>query len=393
MGATTVKFEFNVARHEDLYGFTLRVRDHEEGQEEQEDEECTSYHLVFKGPKEGDLSEICDKFMACHQEVRESIGLVQRVSPDEFEEKMDTSIELAGDLMSRHGFKVEETENVAEDILEALFSDDDDDCPDMDEPVVLFRVNNYEFNKPDPRWRLNLEYERRAPGFRRGPIRLSLPAANPDRGLRGDGGLDARRRVGLSDRLGLALPHRLDDDLLLGLPTLRSRDSDLGALNDVDGLLDHRRRLGSLPERLGRESLDRRGGWTARSEGERSGDEAGNEEEERADAEGLDFVRVDHLGCSLLRQGTQDLQPLEDPGPSSVEGDMKATVLVLDASCGPDWRYCDSNRHTNDCWREEETDITQESLKYLGSRGINGSRYGVFERPDGRIVATEGSFV
>lgn len=156
MGATTVKFEFNVARHEDLYGFTLRVRDHEEGQEEQDDEECTSYHLVFKGPKEGDLSDVCDKFMACHKEARDSIGLVDKVSHDEFEEKMDTSIELAGDLMSRHGFKVEETENVDEDVLDALFSDDGDDCPDMDEPVVLFRVNNYEFNKPDPRWRLNL---------------------------------------------------------------------------------------------------------------------------------------------------------------------------------------------------------------------------------------------
>lgn len=156
MGTTSVSFEFNVARHENLYGFTLRVRDKEEGEEEQEDDECTSYQIIFKGPREGDLADIVDQFMACHLEARESVGLEDEVTSEEFEEKMGASIEIAGDLMMRHGFEIRESESVDQEILDMLFSEDDDDSPELEEPVVLFRVEGYENVKPDSRWILNL---------------------------------------------------------------------------------------------------------------------------------------------------------------------------------------------------------------------------------------------
>lgn len=98
-----------------------------------------------------------------------------------------------------------------------------------------------------------------------------------------------------------------------------------------------------------------------------------------------------HTG--LRRFYVRDFELAEDRSTRTVAREMKATVLVLDASCGPDWRYCDSNRHTKDCWKGEEVEIPWNSIERLGSRGIHGICYRIFKMPGGRIVAIEAHLV
>lgn len=116
-----VRFEVEAARVEDHYGVTLFVHDADD--EPDDGDEVPVFFLVFRGPKEGDPTEAAQHFGRCHQEAMDSVGLEGQVSEEEFADRLENSIELAGELMSRHGFEALDPEAVDNDMMAALFSD------------------------------------------------------------------------------------------------------------------------------------------------------------------------------------------------------------------------------------------------------------------------------
>ncbi|MGY6401143.1 hypothetical protein ACXITY_25445, partial [Vibrio parahaemolyticus] len=70
--------------------------------------------------------------------------------------------------------------------------------------------------------------------------------------------------------------------------------------------------------------------------------------------------------AGLRRFFAREFDLVEGRRPRIVAKGMKTTVLVLDPSCGPDWRYCDSIRPTNKCWQRDEIEVDNASLEYLG---------------------------
>lgn len=121
--ATEVRFEVEASRVDDHYGVTLFVHDSEE--EPDEGDEVPVFFLVFRGPGDGDPTDAARHFGACHQEAMDTVGLQGQVTEEEFANKLEDSIELAGELMVRHGFQAMDADAVDQDLMTALFWDGD----------------------------------------------------------------------------------------------------------------------------------------------------------------------------------------------------------------------------------------------------------------------------
>jgi hypothetical protein len=129
--AYTVQFEVEASRIESHFGVTLFIRDADEEPEDGEEVNC--YFLVFQGP-DCEPDEAARKFGACHQEAMDVVGLEGIVTEEAFSEKLDSSVELAGDLMMKYGFKVLDTDNVDKTLMATLFFEAED--PETD-PKLL----------------------------------------------------------------------------------------------------------------------------------------------------------------------------------------------------------------------------------------------------------------
>ena len=122
---TEVRFEVEAARVDDHYGVTIFVLDADDEPKDGDDVQC--YFLVFKGPEAGDPMETAKNYAVCHQEAMNSVKLEGIVTEEEFVERLDDSVELAGKMMSQHGYSVVDVDSVDPDIMNALFTDEGPD--------------------------------------------------------------------------------------------------------------------------------------------------------------------------------------------------------------------------------------------------------------------------
>lgn len=121
MGTEQINFEVDVAQIDKHYGVTLLVSN-PLLIEEDENGEVPYYFLVFQGPEQdADHESVSKNFMSCFHGAMSSVGFNDRVDEDRFEAMLEDSVELAGELMVRHGFKVLDVKDVDEDLLQALF--------------------------------------------------------------------------------------------------------------------------------------------------------------------------------------------------------------------------------------------------------------------------------
>jgi len=121
MGTEQIDFEVDVAQIDKTYGVTLLVSN-PLLIEEDENGEVPYYFLVFQGPEQdADHESVSKNFMSCFQGAMTSVGFNERVEEDRFEAMLEDSVELAGELMVRHGFKVLDVKDIDEDLLQALF--------------------------------------------------------------------------------------------------------------------------------------------------------------------------------------------------------------------------------------------------------------------------------
>ncbi len=129
-----VLFEVDVSNIDQMYGITIIVSDsHNQSFKE---EEVPYYLLVFEGQKsEIPPDDVAKQFMAAHSEAMTSVGLQGTLERDEFEALLEDSVELAGELMIRHGLNVLEFKDVDKDLVEALFEKTLED--DEPEPLIL----------------------------------------------------------------------------------------------------------------------------------------------------------------------------------------------------------------------------------------------------------------
>lgn len=116
-----VRFEVEAARVEEHYGVTLFV--HDAPGDPPDGTEVPCYFLVFQGPQDGDPSEVARNFSICHQEAMDSCGVRGQMTEDQFAKMLEDSVELAGELMVRHGLKAVDVDTVDEDMMCALFDD------------------------------------------------------------------------------------------------------------------------------------------------------------------------------------------------------------------------------------------------------------------------------
>ena len=117
---TFVSFEVDVACIDETYGVTIFVRD-PDLPEPDEDDIVPCYFLVFKGEAGKDADDVARAFGACHEEAMETVGLKGSVTQEQFDENLEASIELAGELMVRHNLEGIDVEAVDAGVLQALF--------------------------------------------------------------------------------------------------------------------------------------------------------------------------------------------------------------------------------------------------------------------------------
>ena len=121
MGTEQINFEVDVAQIDKTYGVTILVSNSILVKED-ENGEVPYYFLIFQGPEQdADHESVSKNFMRCFHGAMDSVGFNKRLDEDKFQAMLEDSVELAGELMVRHGFKVLDVKDVDEDLLQALF--------------------------------------------------------------------------------------------------------------------------------------------------------------------------------------------------------------------------------------------------------------------------------
>jgi hypothetical protein len=115
---TSVNFEVDVSQIEEHFGLTLAVM--EEGEEE---DSGPCFFLVFKGPQSRDPMSVAQAFGVCHKAAMESVRLEGQLTEEDFESRLEDSIEIASELMISHGYEACVVREVDPSLLEALFSE------------------------------------------------------------------------------------------------------------------------------------------------------------------------------------------------------------------------------------------------------------------------------
>ncbi len=116
-----IRFEIDADRIGQIYGVQVFICD----SDDIEDAGGEPYYMLFfKGPEaDVDPSSVAQIFGNCHIESMDSLGIEGVLDEDEFDKLMDDSLELAGDLMGRHGFKALDVDEVDKDVQDAFFSE------------------------------------------------------------------------------------------------------------------------------------------------------------------------------------------------------------------------------------------------------------------------------
>lgn len=128
-----VRFEVDVTRAGEHLGITLFLFEEGDSPEDSSEQDC--YFLVFEG--EGDPDEVARQFGVCHEEAMASVNLRGQVTEELFAALLEDSIELAGELMVRHGHKPMDPDDVSEDLMTALFFDDEAPVSEETNPSLL----------------------------------------------------------------------------------------------------------------------------------------------------------------------------------------------------------------------------------------------------------------
>ena len=124
--STEISFDVEVSRIGTTYGLVLSLHE-----EETNDDEDPCYFLVFEGPVGHDPVDAAKLFVTAHQDAMKSVGLGGEMTEEDFAEKLEASIEVAGDLMVRHGFTAQDVEQMDEGILAALFAEEPEEEQDI----------------------------------------------------------------------------------------------------------------------------------------------------------------------------------------------------------------------------------------------------------------------
>ncbi len=137
MSQSEIKFEVEASRIEKYegvthYGVTLFVCSIDDEPEDHEEVPC--YFMVFKGPDDGDLTEVARSYASCHQSAMDSVGLEGQISEEEFIERLENSIEVAGALMDKYGFTALDMDNVDPIVTASLFGEEE---PEVTDPRLL----------------------------------------------------------------------------------------------------------------------------------------------------------------------------------------------------------------------------------------------------------------
>ncbi len=133
--ASEVRFEVEAARIDDHFGVVVYIHDGDEVPKDGDEVAC--YFLVFKGSTDLDPSETAQQFSLCHQEAMDSVALEGVLTEEAFADKLDSSFEIAGQLMIRHGYAAVDVETVDPDMMDALFSEEMEESGSKDP----FRLN------------------------------------------------------------------------------------------------------------------------------------------------------------------------------------------------------------------------------------------------------------
>lgn len=113
-----VRFEVDVSSVDRTYGLTLFVI----GEDQEDDgDTCPCYFLIFEGPEGVDPESVAKTFSECHKNAIDSVGLAGDFTQASFETLLEDSIEMAGNMMSDHGFRALEADEVDKDLVRALF--------------------------------------------------------------------------------------------------------------------------------------------------------------------------------------------------------------------------------------------------------------------------------
>lgn len=123
---TEVLFKVYVTQAEDLFGVVLYIDD------QSDSDIVPCFRSVYRNLSGGTVTTdgVTALFADCHRDALDSIGLIGQMTQSEYEKKLHTSVELAGDMMANYGLTVLDLGSVDDSVLFELFSDD---WPDVEE--------------------------------------------------------------------------------------------------------------------------------------------------------------------------------------------------------------------------------------------------------------------
>lgn len=123
---TEVLFQVYVTQAEDLFGVVLYIDDQSDA------DVVPCFRSVFRNLSGGTVTTdgVTALFADCHKDALDSIGLIGKMTQSEYEKKLHTSVELAGDMMAKYGLTVLDLGSVDDSVLMELFADE---WPDVEE--------------------------------------------------------------------------------------------------------------------------------------------------------------------------------------------------------------------------------------------------------------------
>lgn len=116
--STEVTFNVVVLEEAGVYGVTLYADD---GLGNDDEEGVPCWRTAFRGKPGADVDSVSEMYADCHQDAMDAVGIDGPMDAEEWLDKMRKSVVLAGELMSRFGYRMMPTAEVSPELAEQIF--------------------------------------------------------------------------------------------------------------------------------------------------------------------------------------------------------------------------------------------------------------------------------